>query len=72
MKYAFMRKHIRQFSVAAMSRVLRVSRSGFYDWCSRAPSVRHQANARLLSDIRQIHLAQPPGLRRIEDLAGAQ
>lgn len=57
MKYAFMREHLRQFSVTAMSRVLKVSRSGFYDWCSRAPSVRHQANARLLSDIRQIHLA---------------
>jgi hypothetical protein len=56
-KYAFMREHIWQFSVAAMSRVLKVSRSGFYDWCSRAPSVRLQANTRLLSHIRQIHLA---------------
>jgi hypothetical protein len=56
-KYAFMREHVRQFSVAAMCRVLKVSRSGFYDWCSRATSGRHQANAKLLSDIRQIHLA---------------
>jgi len=56
-KYAFMREHLRQFSVSAMSRVLKVSRSGFYAWCGRAPSARLQANARLLSDIRQIHLA---------------
>ena len=57
MKYAFMREHLRQFSVAAMSRVLKVSRSRFYDWCNRVPSRRHRANARLLSHIRQIHLA---------------
>lgn len=57
MKYAFMREHLRQFSVSAMSRVLKVSRSGFYDWCSRAHSARRQADAGLLSDIRQIHLA---------------
>lgn len=57
MKYPFMPEHIRQFSVAAMSRVLNVSRSGFYDWCRRAPSARHEANSTLLSAIRQVHLA---------------
>lgn len=57
MKYAFMREHLRQFSVSAMSRVLKVSRSGFYDWCSRTQSSRRQADAGLLSHIRQIHLA---------------
>jgi transposase InsO family protein len=56
-KYAFMREHLRQFSVSAMSRVLKVSRSGFYDWCSRTQSSRRQADAGLLSHIRQIHLA---------------
>ncbi|HRK76958.1 MAG: hypothetical protein ABS92_12580 [Thiobacillus sp. SCN 63-374] len=57
MKHAFMREPLRQFSAAAMKRVLKVSRSGFYDGCNRLPSGRHQANARLLSHIHQIHLA---------------
>ncbi len=57
MKYAFMHEHIGQFSVAAMSRVLKVSRSGFYDWCDRPPCARHQANAQLLLDIGHLHLA---------------
>lgn len=55
MKYAFMHQHIRQFSVVAMSRVLKVSRSGLYDWCKRKPSPRQQANTRLLPDIRRVH-----------------
>ena len=55
MKYAFMHQHIRQFSVVAMSRVLKVSRSGFYDWCKRRPSPRQQANARLLPNICRVH-----------------
>ena len=56
MKYAFMREHIRQFSVAAMSRALKVSRSGFYDWLTRPPSQRRQDDDRLLCDIRRVHL----------------
>lgn len=45
MKYAFMRTHTSQFSVKAMCRVLGVARSGFYAWCSRRPSTRHQQRA---------------------------
>ena len=56
MKYAFMREHIRQFSVVAMSRTLKVSRSGFYDWLTRPPSQHRRADDRLLSDIRRVHL----------------
>jgi Transposase and inactivated derivatives len=44
-KYAFMRTHTSQFSVKAMCRVLGVARSGFYAWCSRRPSTRHQQRA---------------------------
>ncbi len=36
MKYAFMLKHIEEFSIAAMARVLSVSRSGFHAWRKRA------------------------------------
>lgn len=35
MKYAFMHSHRREFSCKATSRVLQVSRSGFYAWCQR-------------------------------------
>ena len=40
MKYAFMKNHYDEFSVSAMSRVLKVSRSGYYDWLNRVPSAR--------------------------------
>jgi len=55
-KYAFIREHQQEFSVAAMCRVLKVSRSGFYDWRDRGPSARSLANAALLADIRKVHL----------------
>ena len=37
MKHAFMREPLRQFSAAAMNRVLKVSRSGFYDGATAGP-----------------------------------
>jgi transposase InsO family protein len=40
-----------------MCRVLKVSRSGFYEWGQREPSPRSVANQALLQRIRQIHLA---------------
>lgn len=52
-----MRAHQQEFPVSAMCRVLKVSRSGFYGWCSREPSARTTANARLLQRIQQIHVA---------------
>jgi transposase InsO family protein len=45
----------REFSLAAMCRVLRVSRSGFYEWRHRGPSARALANLALLSEIRRVH-----------------
>jgi putative transposase len=36
-------------------RVLEVSRSGYYEWCSRPASPRHQENDLLLKHIEQIH-----------------
>lgn len=41
--------------VHTMCRVLRVSASGFYAWCDRAPAPRAIANAVLTERIRQIH-----------------
>ncbi len=42
-------------SVSAMCRVLGISRSGFYSWSSRLPSVRAKRMARLASQVRCIH-----------------
>ena len=41
MKYDFMRRHVDQFSLTSMCRVLSASRSGYYAWCGREPSA-HQ------------------------------
>jgi transposase InsO family protein len=42
--------------VAVTCRVLRVSRSGFYDWAARAPSARAVADAALTETIVEIHV----------------
>ena len=55
MRYHFIQEHRGKFRVTPMCRVLGVSRSGFYDWCTRPLSERAQANRRLLSRIRVIH-----------------
>jgi len=54
-KYGFIAQHPRQFRIATLCRVLRVSRSGYYDWRGRAPSARAQTNVRLLGEIRRVH-----------------
>lgn len=56
MRYAFICEHEGEFHVSAMCRVLGVSRSGYYDWCTGQPSHRTTANAILLDRIRSIHL----------------
>ena len=55
MKYAFMAAHEQEFSLKRMSKVLRVSRSGYYAWKGRSPSRREQANEALLAEIRVVH-----------------
>lgn len=45
MKYAFIRKNLGEFSLAALSRTLGVSRSGYYAWLRRKPSERAQRQA---------------------------
>jgi transposase-like protein len=42
-------------AVSTMCRVLEVSRSGYYAWCSRPPSERAVANAALVGEIRRVH-----------------
>jgi putative transposase len=43
------------YPVQTMCRVLRVSRSGYYAWCQRAPSARAQEDATLTARIREVH-----------------
>ena len=62
-----MRDHKHVFSVAAMSRVLRLTRPGYYAWKRRRPSARVWANEALRVNIRAIHAAsrRSYGSRRI-------
>ena len=52
-----MKAHQAEFSIAAMCRVLRVSRSGYYAWLKRPPSRWQRADDQLLVHIRRIHSA---------------
>ena len=52
MRYEVIRRHRGQYPVRLMFRCLKVSLSGFHDWCSRAPSARSLDNQRLLGKIR--------------------
>jgi len=55
MRYSFIRRHRQQFRVAAMCRVLQVSRSGYHAWLQRPESSRRQANRGLLAHIKTAH-----------------
>lgn len=55
MRYQYMKDHAEQFQIGIMSRVLRVSRSGYYSWRSRPESERVQENEKLLERIKAIH-----------------
>ncbi len=43
------------YPISLLCRMLRVSRSGYYDWKSRSPSKRDREDARLIERIREIH-----------------
>lgn len=55
MKYEFIAQNRPQFHLAAMCRVLHVSRSGFYEWKIRSPSARAISNQELLEQIHHVH-----------------
>jgi putative transposase len=55
MKYAFMVEHKQEFSMERMCRVLKVSRSGYYAWEKRPPSMYSEANESLLVEIRSVY-----------------
>ena len=47
------------YSISLLCRVLKVSRSGYYDWKDRPPSKRDQESAALTQKIREIHDRNP-------------
>ena len=53
MKYRFMEDNRSAYGVERMCRVLRISRSGYYDWRDRKPSERRLRHERLLPEIKQ-------------------
>ena len=55
MKYAWIEKHRDRFHVTRMCRQLGVSRTGFCQWSTRAPSDRSMANAVLDAQVAAIH-----------------
>lgn len=55
MKYAWIQEHRDSFPVAAMCRVLQVSKSGFYQSLKRKPSPRAERTARIHQTVQQLH-----------------
>ena len=76
MKYVFMEEHRGTFGVSAMSRVLQVSRSGFYAWSRRRdnPSPRQQRRNQLDEAVKEAFHARKGrsgSPRLVRDLAEA-
>jgi len=57
MRYTAIHRHHNQYPVRMMCRVMRVSRSGYYDWVGRPASVRVQRHQALTEKIRYFHQA---------------
>jgi len=55
MTYGFMREHRESYKIKRMCEVLKVSRSGYYAWERRQPSMRQRGNEELLRQIREVH-----------------
>ena len=55
-KYAFIKAHSSEFSIEKTARILKVSRSGYYDWLHRPKSSREEANEELAKEIEEIFI----------------
>ena len=68
MKFEFMKNHGDEFSIEKMSKIFKVSRSGYYQFIDAEPSARSQEDDRLLELIKIIHQAsrQTYGSPRIQ------
>ncbi len=50
-----MGEHRERYQIKSMGEVLKVSRSGYYAWKTREPSLRQRDNEELLRQIREVH-----------------
>src|SRR2546428_6733054 len=66
-RYEFIGHHHTQFRIAVLCRVLRVSRSGFYDWRARAAGAPGQSNSPVLADISRMDPVHPEAHRAPTD-----
>lgn len=57
MRYAWIEQHRDLFAVSRMCRLLEVSRTGYCQWRTRAPSARALANGRLDAQVAGLHVA---------------
>lgn len=66
-RYSFITENKGKFSVGKMANLLKVSKSGFYDWLNRTASTRDIENEKIYHDILELFLAsrQSAGARRI-------
>ena len=55
MRYAFIERHRSEWPIWIQCEVLRVSRSGFYSWRKRPPSVTATRRAALTQEVREVH-----------------
>ena len=55
MKYAWIKNHRDSFPIAAMCRVLKVSKAGYFAWRKRRPSRRSQRRECIRQAVRQVH-----------------
>ena len=55
MRYAFIERHRTVWPILIQCAVLRVSRSGFYSWRKRPPSVTATRRAALTQEVREVH-----------------
>jgi putative transposase len=54
-KYAWINEQRDSFPVSVMCQVLKVSKSGYYDWIDRPLSPRAQRHQRILESVAQVH-----------------
>lgn len=57
MRFAFIRRHAREYPVRGLCRALEVSPSGYYAWLRRSESRRCRDDRRLTTEIRAVHRA---------------
>jgi putative transposase len=73
-RYRFIREQHQWHRLTALCRVMKVSRSGYYQWLSRKPSARAREDERLWPKVRDLHYERREayGSRRLEqDLRAA-